>query len=356
MTMDTNPIIEKIAKFKETDIGPTEENLKTRIVIPLLKQLGYNEEDLETEYRTKRGGRIDIFIKNVPRDCKIIIDTKNYNENLNEYVEQIKEYTFDEAALIAILANGTEIRIYSPLRGVAFERSLLYLIKREELIKEDVWNTLSNILRKDNISSKKSLRKIEEREKEIKETMANEEHLKEEYDSKIEDIENDIETKEEEISQLNLGKEKLATEMNLKLSEIWKKIGLPKELLKDFHSQSIRYPSSAYSSIEGNRTLAVKVRLQELVDNGLLKDGQILFFFNTHIFKEEQAQVVAQSNKLRYKSDGKFYSSSILAKTLLVKHGYANHPWGVQGPKYWKTGDGKLLHDLNEQIRTKRGD
>ncbi len=348
--------IEKIAKFKENDIGTTEENLKTRIIIPLLKQLGYNEEDLETEYRTKSGGRIDIFIKNVPRDCKIIIDTKNYNENLNECVEQIKQYTFDEAALIAILANGTEIRIYSPLRGVSFERSLLYLIKREELIKENVWGTLSNILHKDSIHSKKSLLKIEEREKEIKESMANEEHLKEEYDSKIEDIENDIETKEEEINQLNLGKEKLATEMNLKLSEIWKKLGLPKELLRDTHSQPIRYPSPHYPPIEGNRMLAVKVRLQELVDNGLLKDGQTLYFFNTRIFKDEQAQVVAQANKLKYKSDGKFYSSSILAKTLLVKHGYAHHQWGVQGPKYWKTEDGKLLHDLNEQIRIKRGD
>src|SRR3989344_5817916 len=159
MTMDTNPIIEKIAKFKETDIGPTEENLKTRIVIPLLKQLGYNEEDLETEYRTKSGGRIDIFIKNVPRDCKIIIDTKNYNENLNEYVEQIKEYTFDEAALIAILANGTEIRIYSPLRGVAFERSLLYSINREDINKESVWNILANLLSKENITSRRVLQK-----------------------------------------------------------------------------------------------------------------------------------------------------------------------------------------------------
>ena len=160
INMDTKQIIEKIAKFKESEIGPTEENVKQKIMVPILELLGYKREELEFEYRTK-SGRLDIFIKNVPRDCKIIIDTKNYSENLNDWVEQIKEYTFDEAALIAILANGSEIRIYSPLRGIAFERSLLYSIHRENLNKEPIWNTLFNILNKEAITSRKVLQIIE---------------------------------------------------------------------------------------------------------------------------------------------------------------------------------------------------
>lgn len=349
--MDTKQI-EKIAKFKENDIGPTEENLKTRIVIPLLKLLGYNEEDLETEYRTKSGGKIDIFIKNVPRDCRIIIDTKNYSENLNDYVEQIKNYTFDEAALIAILANGTEFRIYSPLRGVAFERSLLYSIKREELNKESVWNILSNILNKENITNRKVLQKIEEREKEIKEALSDEEHLKERHEVALESIDSDIEAKEDEIDQLKIKKESLIREIDGKIAALWSKIGLPLELFKIPHTQFIRTGefSSEYMQKAG------RVHLQELVNAGLLRDGQTLYFFNTRLFSDEQAQVIASSNKLKYKIDGRIYSISELAKQLLIKLGFKRDEHGVAGPKYWKTEEGKLLNNLNEQIRKQRGD
>ena len=82
----------------------------------------------------------------MPPDCKVIIDTKNY-------IEQIKEYTFDEAALLTVIANGAEIRIYSPLRGAAFERSLLYSIKRQDLSKESLWKILSDLLHNDNLLS-----------------------------------------------------------------------------------------------------------------------------------------------------------------------------------------------------------
>ena len=73
------------------------------------------------------------------------------------------------------------------------------------------------------------LRKIEEREREIKDAMTNEERLKQEYDSRIEGIDSDIETKEEEIDQLKKEKESLAKEAEVKKAEIWNAIGLPQE-------------------------------------------------------------------------------------------------------------------------------
>lgn len=88
--MEIKQAIERIAKLRESDIEPTEENVKQKVIVPLLELLGHKKEKLEFEYRTRRGGKIDIFIKNVPPDCKVIIDTKNYNENLNAYIEQIK--------------------------------------------------------------------------------------------------------------------------------------------------------------------------------------------------------------------------------------------------------------------------
>ncbi len=85
--MEIKQGIERIAKLRQSDIGSTEENVKQKVIVPLLELLGHKREDLEFEYRTRRGGKIDIFIKNVPLQCKVIIDTKNYNENLNDYVE-----------------------------------------------------------------------------------------------------------------------------------------------------------------------------------------------------------------------------------------------------------------------------
>lgn len=186
--MEIKQLIEKIAKLKDSDIGPTEENVKQKVIVPILELLHHKRENLEFEYRTKSGGKIDIYIKNVPSDRKVIIDTKNYNENLNDYIEQIKKYTFDENALLTVIANGNEIRIYSQLRGVAFERSLLYSIKRQDLHEESVWMTLSSLLHHDNLQKGSVLKKIEEREREIKNAMSEEELITQEYNSRIEGI------------------------------------------------------------------------------------------------------------------------------------------------------------------------
>ena len=45
-----------------------------------------------------------------------------------------------------------------------------------------------------------------------------------------------------------------------------------------------------------------------------------------------------------------------LARILLIKHEFKRDEHGVAGPKYWKTEEGKLLNDLNEQIRKRIGD
>lgn len=340
--------VERIAKLKESDIGPTEENVKQKVIVPLLELLGHKRENLEFEYRTKNSGKIDIYIKNVPSDCKVIIDTKNYNEDLNDYIEQIKNYTFDENALLAIIANGTEIRIYSPLRGVAFEKSLLYSIKRIDLINERIWNILVDFLHNNNLQNRNVLKKIDEREHQIKDIIAKEENIKEEYESKIEGIESDIETKEEEIQQLRIEKDNLVKEGETKISKIWEEIGLPLNLFKSFTTSIGTLPVDSFI---GSISKARKVTLQELIDAGLLKNGQTLYFFHGKVFKEEQVEIVAEQNKLKYKKDGNLYSISEIAKIIDIKLGLKRDKHGVAGPRYWQTEDGKLLHDLNEIVR-----
>jgi archaellum component FlaC len=349
--------LKKIANFSENDVGPTEENVKQKIVVPLLVLLGHRREDLEFEYRTRRGGLIDIFIKNVPADCKILIDTKNYSENLTDHIEQIKGYTFDEAALLAVIANGSEIRVYSPLRGVEFERSLLYSVRRADVVDDSVWQILSGLLGYESLQSKNVIKLIEAREKEIKDTISGEEKIDEDYTGRIETIDSDVEAKEEEIEQLKKDRENLAKEMETKKSEIWNSIGLPLELIKITQTATYaRATPTVTTDIQYTRK-AGRVTFQELAEAGLIKNGQTLYFYNTRLFKDEQAQIIALSNKLKYKNDGRIYSTSELAKILLIKHGFKHDvEHGVAGPKYWKTEDSKLLNDINEQLRRQRGD
>ncbi len=176
--------------------------------------------------------------------------------------------------------------------------------------------------------------------------MAEEEHLSQEYNEKIEGIESDIETKEEEIEQLKKEKERLQNEVKTKVSEIWSTIDLPANLF-------ILTPTGGITKVISPPlpVKARKVTLQELVDAGLVKNGQTLYFFHSKVFKNEQAVIVANQNKLKYKSDGKLYSISELAKIVDIKLGLKHDEHGVAGPKYWQTEDGKLLHDLNEIVR-----
>ncbi len=347
--------LERIAQLRENEVGFKEENVKFKVIIPLLELLGHKKESLDLEYGTREGKEIDIFIKGLPRDCKVLIDTKNYTEDLGDHVDQIKKYTFSEAALIAVIANGIEIRIYSPLRGVEFEKSVLYSIKREDIIKDSAWQVLSGLLGYEGLQNKNAIKVIEAREKEIKDTITEEEKIDEEYTGRIEGIDADIEAKEEEIEQLKKDRETLAKEMEKKKSEIWNSIGLPLELFKIPQITAYVHKTPVGTTLDYTMK-ARKVTFQELVDAELIKNGQTLYFYNTRLFKDEQAQIIAPSNKLKYKNDGRIYSTSELAKILLIKHDFKHDEHGVAGPKYWKTEDGKLLNDINEQLRRQRGD
>ena len=100
---------------------------------------------------------------------------------------------------------------------------------------------------------------------------------------------------------------------------------------------------------------ASKVTFEELVRAGLVADGQTLYFYHTRPFNDDQAQIIASSDKLKYAGDGELYSTSLLAKKLLIKHGFKHDEYGVRGPIYWKTSDGEFLHEINERYRESIG-
>jgi hypothetical protein len=195
--------------------------------------------------------------------------------------------------------------------------------------------------------------KLSQREKEIKGTMGREEQIKEEYDSEIEDRQSEIETREAEISRLRSEAIELREKMGNDIVATWAKLGLP--------AGPIGQPGVAHDLVvpaePGTGDQARRVRLDELVRAGLLQEGETLILvYNTQVLTDEQAHVVSTQNKLKFLSDGRLYSVSKLAKILLQKHHFVSHPYGVQGPLFWQTRAGKRLHELNEEIRRRRGD
>lgn len=183
--------------------------------------------------------------------------------------------------------------------------------------------------------------------------MSNEERLIQEYNSKIEGIDSDIETKEEEIEQLKKEKEGLAKEVETNILEIWNALGLHLDLFRIPPPT----PHSGITSVDPSPEYvgrARKVTLQELIDASLVRNGQTLYFFHGGVIKDEQVEIVANQNKLKYKGDSKLYSISEIAKIIDIKLGLKHDEHGVAGPKYWQTKDGRLLHDLNEIVRRRQ--
>lgn len=189
--------LKRITELTREQVGRSEENVKLKIAVPLLDCLGHHRNQLDFEYGSG-GKRIDIFVKDIPKDCKVIIDTKNYDEDLSNHLEQIGLYASQERAILALIINGEEIRIYSPFfRGSSFKDSLLYSLRRPELTKDSTIEILHNLLSRENLKSKKVKDFIIKREQEILEAHAK----KEEIEGKFEKQKKELLDKQETLSK-----------------------------------------------------------------------------------------------------------------------------------------------------------
>lgn len=352
--MSKKESLAQIASLSRHDVGHKEENVKQKIAVPLLELLGHTKNDLDFEHATK-GKEIDIFIKGLPTDCKVVIDTKKYDEDLNSHMEQIKDYTISEGALLAVLANGTEIQIYSPLKGIAFERSLLYSFRREDLLKD--WKTLKNLLGRKSLETGEVYNYVLDREKAVRKAVHREDSLEENYLTKETKVKQEIESLEGKLSAKRSILEQLEERKRASINQVWQDLGLlppspPEEVT--YKPTKPKKKESVEKRPSGQK--AKRVTFQELVEAGLLRNNEKLYFYHTKHFKDEAAEVVTDSNRLRYLRDGKLYSVSTLAHILLRRHGFFKTKHSVAGPLFWMTRDGRLLNDLNEEIRRKRGD
>ncbi|MEP9410463.1 MAG: DUF4357 domain-containing protein [Candidatus Brocadia sp.] len=199
-------LLNKIANADYLHFDGNEQNVKYNIVLKLLNAFGYDKLDLE---HAAQGSRVDINIGN-----KIIVETKAFDKNLDNYVLQLKEYCDTERPFLAILTNGRQFRFYSPLMRVRdFADTLIYELSIKDFAKDEVVERINKIIGIENFKNETYITFIEEREKELKQIK---EFLSDFDKRKSEDIQK-IKT---DISQLESEIEKLNSEIRLKQQEI----------------------------------------------------------------------------------------------------------------------------------------
>lgn len=100
-----------IDKYVRKAAGKCEENVKIKIVVPLLGLLGYNPQqdmDFEHHVRNKRADIALIFDNNP----KLLVEVKDLDEILDNHVNQGLNYAYTKGVEWVILTNGLEIRVY----------------------------------------------------------------------------------------------------------------------------------------------------------------------------------------------------------------------------------------------------
>ena len=112
--------------------GISEEATKTTLVIPLLRALGWDTEELHQVYPeySSVGGRVDyaLLIKDEPR---LLIEAKALDAKLDDlkWVTQLTTYAVTTGVRWTVLTNGDEYRIYNAYAQVSLEEKLFHTIQ-----------------------------------------------------------------------------------------------------------------------------------------------------------------------------------------------------------------------------------
>lgn len=215
-----------IADLSKEEIGRSEEDVKIIFIVPLFEAFGH--ERLKFEHRWK-----DAIVEKFDQSCEIVIETKNYDKDLDADIQQLKMYCDEERPLLGIIANGTQIRIFSPFwRGRKFGETLIYYINREDLKHESIIQTLENILSRNNLESGKvnefiieREREIENAEKKIKGIERESEEKKEQIQAKIGELSDNVNKLKKQIEESESEKRRITTETREQLSQIWQNLG-----------------------------------------------------------------------------------------------------------------------------------
>jgi len=100
-----------VDKYVRKPVGKCEENVKNKIVVPLLELLGYNlQQNMDFEYHVEnKKADVALVLENKP---KLLVETKDLDESLDNHIDQGLEYAYNKGVEWVMLTNGLEIRVY----------------------------------------------------------------------------------------------------------------------------------------------------------------------------------------------------------------------------------------------------
>jgi hypothetical protein len=349
MLQELNNFIENL-KRNQNLTNYDEASTKQAVILPILHLLGWNTHDVDEvkpEYQVE-DGKVDYSLR-LNESNEVFIEAKGARESLEKHEEQLLDYAFRQGVELASLTNGITWSLYLPTKKGDWKARKFYTIDVIQQESKDAAQKFTDLLSKENVLSGDALQNAESIYKGRLKKVKIEETLPQAWNKII--VEPDV----------------LLIDLVAETTE--KLCGFKPDIddVKKFLERQYTEPLSRMEEVSEPWTeetpprshplkKAGRVSLKELVDSGLIRDRQTLYFYNTRPFSQEQATIDAIENKLIYKTDGRPYTISKLAEILLRKHGFKHDKHGVAGPLYWKTYDGKLLNDLNEKIRTQRGD
>lgn len=114
-----------------------EENVKLKIVLPLLKELGYDTvRDMDFEHFVENK-RADIALL-VDRKAKVVVECKSLEKNLDDYISQALNYAVKKQIPYILLTNGKEFRLYKSFieNLINPKDRLLVFITLDNLVKQ----------------------------------------------------------------------------------------------------------------------------------------------------------------------------------------------------------------------------
>ena len=150
MSISIDEAFRRLAELPASGLG-SEEDVKIKIVLPMLRALGYDDADFNYEARTGRG-YVDIVVERFP--VGIVVETKSPRTRLDNHIEQLESYLFrkhrhDRTATLAILTDGDSFRVSGvteAFRSGALAQYQIASFKRSEIGNPDAQDRLSALL------------------------------------------------------------------------------------------------------------------------------------------------------------------------------------------------------------------
>ena len=104
--------LRRVVEMSSRDLG-SEEDVKIKVVLPILRALGYLDSDFKYEARTGRG-YVDVVVEHYPTG--IVVELKAPRKKLDNYLGQLETYIFHKhgrnRVTVAILTDGEKFIVY----------------------------------------------------------------------------------------------------------------------------------------------------------------------------------------------------------------------------------------------------